>query len=117
MLRFLHSIPKARLRSWLNRSGAILLLLGFGASCLIWRAENRAELEIEAQQAASPGAPLPLLDSRKNVRNLEIYSGKAGVLIEKASEMFRGKPLTKVASIVTIVVSSLLFCAAARLRG
>jgi hypothetical protein len=105
-----------RLRSCLNWTAIIILLVGLTASLLVLRVENRAEREMEAAEAANPGAPLPGLDSRKHVRDVEIYYGKLGVLMEEADELLRGKPLPKMLAIGSLLAASLLFVLAARLR-
>ena len=97
----------------LNWSGVVIAVLGLGSSVLIWRAQDRIERENEAQ-IANPAAPLPPLDSGKHVRDVEIYYGKVGVLLEKADEMFHGKTLAKTIAVVSIVTAVGLFLVASR---
>lgn len=106
----------ARLRALLAGSGAVILLVGLGSGILIWRAQDRLEREIAAAQAANPGAPLPALDSRKYVRDVEIYYGKAGLLMEEAKELFHGKPLANTIVVVSVLTAAGLFLLATRLR-
>lgn len=105
----------ARLRSVLNWCGVVILLVGLGSAGLIWRAQDRIERQDEAAQAANPAAPLSPLDSRKHVRDVEIYYGKAGVLEEEAEELLHGKPLAKTIAVVSVITATGLFLVAARL--
>jgi hypothetical protein len=109
--------PFARLRSTLIWSGVVILMVGLGSSALVWRAQDRIERENEAAQIANPANPLPPLDSRKHVRDVEIYYGKVGVLLEKADELFHGKPLAKTIGIVSIFTAIGLFLVALRWPG
>ena len=106
--------PFARLRLALNWSGVIILLGGLGGSVLIWRAQDRIGRENEAAQIANPAAPLPPLDSGKHVRDVEIYYGKVGVLLEKADELFQGKTLANTIAVVSLVTAIGLFLVASR---
>jgi len=105
----------ARLRKVLNWSGVVILVAGLSSGVLIWRAEDRIERENQAAQIANPYAPLPPLDSRKHVRDVEIYYGKLGVLMEKADEWLHGKPLAKTIGIVSVFTATGLFLVATRL--
>ena len=113
-MNLLPASPSARFRSLLNWSGLVIAVLGLGSGVTIWRAQDRIERENEAAQIVNPAAPLPPLDSRKHVRDVEIYYGKVGVLLEKADELFHGKPLTKIIGIVSIVTAIGLFLVASR---
>jgi hypothetical protein len=97
-------------------AGVLILFSGIGSGIVIWRSEIRVEREIEAAQAANPSEPLSLLDSRKQVREVEIYYGKLGILLEKADEMFHGKTLAKILIIGSIVTTSVLFLLARRIQ-
>ena len=112
---WLRSMSLARLRKVLNGCGVVILLVGFGSGILIWRAQDRIERENEAAQALNPDDHLPPLDSRKHVRDVEIYYGKSGVLMEEAEELLHGKPLAKTVGIVSVITATGLFLAAARL--
>jgi hypothetical protein len=107
-------MPFERLRTVLNWSGVVILMVGLGGSVLVWRAQDRIERENEAAQIADPAAPLPPLDSRKHVRDVEIYYGKVGVLLEKADESFHGKSLAKTIAVVSVVTATGLFLVAVR---
>ena len=66
-------------------------------------------------QAAHPSAPLAPLDSRKQVREVEIYYGKMGLLQEKAETLLHGKPLAKLIAAAAVIAATSLFLFAARL--
>ena len=105
----------AQFRSALKWSGIIILLVGLGSALWIWRAEDQSERENEAAQAAHPGVLLSPLDSRKHVRDTEIYYGKLGVLVEEAEALFQGKALAKTIAVGSIITAVGLLLAAARL--
>jgi hypothetical protein len=105
----------ARLRLTLNLLGAVALLVGLVSAALIWQAQERIERQ-EAAQGADSAAPLSPLDSRKQVRDVEIYYGKSGVLIEEAEQLLHGKPLAKTIAILSLVTGGGFFLVAARLR-
>lgn len=83
---------------------------------LIWRAQDQTEREEAAEQAANPSAPLAPLDSRKQVRDVEMYYGQLGVLVEEAEELLQGKALAKTIAFVSVIMATGLFLVAARLR-
>jgi hypothetical protein len=112
---WVRSMSLARLRNALNAGGVVILLVGLGSGSLIWRAQDRIERENEAAQALHPDDNLPALDSRKHVREVEIYYGKSGVLMEEAEALMQGKPLAKTIGIVSVIAATGLFLAAARL--
>ncbi|MGD0262556.1 MAG: hypothetical protein ABSD29_22560 [Verrucomicrobiota bacterium] len=81
---------------------------------MIWRAQDRIERENEAAQTADPAAPLSPLDSRRQVRDVQLYYGNVGVLMEKADELLHGKPLAKTIAVVSVITAAGLFLVAAR---
>jgi hypothetical protein len=109
------AVTPAYLRSALNWIGVVILCAGLGGAILDWRAQDRIDRENEAAQIADPDAPLSPLDSRKHVRDVEIYFGKSGVLIEEVEDLFQGKPLAKTIAVVSVITAAGLFIAAARL--
>jgi hypothetical protein len=92
-----------------------VLVAGLVSAGLIWRAQDRLDREAEAA-LADPAAPLSPLDSRRQVRDVEMYYGKLGVLTEEAEELLHGKPLAKTIGVVSILSATGLFLFAARLR-
>lgn len=111
----LRSISFAQFRSGLNWLGVMVLVAGLGSAVLVWRAQDRIDRESEAAQSADASAPLSSLDSRKQVRDVEMYYGKVGVLEEEAGELLHGKPLAKIIGVVSILTATGLFLVAARL--
>jgi hypothetical protein len=111
----LHSISFAQLRSRLNWLGVVVLVAGLGSAVLIWRAQDRIDRENEAAESADPAALLSPLDSRRQVRDVEIYYGKLGVLMEEGEELLHGKPLAKTIGVVSVLTATGLFLVAARL--
>src|SRR5579863_7214640 len=101
--------PFARFRSMLTWSGVVILLVGLSSAALVWRAQDRIERESQAAQIANPATPLPPLDSGKHVRDVEIYYGKVGVLLEKADELFQGKTLAETIAFAAVIIASGLF--------
>ena len=106
---------KTRPRTALTWSGVAILVVGLGSAASIWRAQDRIERENEAAQAADAAAPLSTLDSRRQVRDVELYYGKLGVLMEEGKELLHGKPLAKTIAAVSVLTASGLFLLAARL--
>jgi hypothetical protein len=115
ILNWLRSMSLARLRLTLNWSGIVLLLVGLGSAVLIWRAQDRIDRENEAAQTGDPAALLSPLDSRRHIRDVELYSGKVGVLVEEAEELLHGKPLAKTIAVLSVLTATGLFLVAARL--
>ena len=119
MRRSFSSITPARVRSTLNLIGVLILLTGFGSAALIWRAQDRAGKE-GGDEVTNPGAPLATSDSRKQSREVEIYYGKTGVLLERWSEraesLAHGRPLAKIIAVVSCVTAVGCFFVAGRLR-
>jgi hypothetical protein len=93
----------------------VVLVAGLGSAVLIWRAQDRIDRENEAAESADPAAPLSPLDSRRQVRDVEIYYGKLGVLMEEGEELLHGKPLAKTIGVVSVLTATGLFLVAARL--
>jgi hypothetical protein len=110
-----HLISLAQARSALNWLAVVVLVAGLGNAVWIWRAQDRLDREAEAAQA-DPTAPLSPLDSRRQMRDVEMYYGRLGVLTEEAAELLHGKPLAKTIGVVSILTATGLFLVAARLR-
>jgi len=99
----------------LNLAGVIILLAGIGmAGFILWNPhadDSRAE-SIEEDSPLSPG------DSRRYSRNVEIYSGSIGVLLDKwmqaGRELGRTRPLAIVIVAVSLAGSVVCFKAASR---
>ena len=110
----MNSMSVAQVRRALKGLGVVVLLAGLGSAVVIWRAQDRIEREDAAAQAANPNAALSPLDSRRQVREVELYYGKLGVLMEEADELLHGKPLAKTIAGVSVIAATGLFLVAAR---
>jgi amino acid transporter len=103
-MKFLASMPSARLRLMLKLAGLVILLAGYFIAGIIWQGQARLDQQA-AELDANPEAPLSTLDSRKGVQQAELYYGKSGVLMENLAGWFRslthGRGLAK-----TIIVLS-----------
>jgi len=117
MSRWLLSRPPAQLRLALQWAALGILLAGFASGAWIWYDQDRTEREIAASRVVNPADSLPLLDSRKQVRQVEMYYGKTGVLAEKADELLHGKPLAKTIAIASAVIAGGLLLIAARVAA
>jgi hypothetical protein len=109
-----HIMSLPRIRSALNWSAVLILLVGLGSAVLIWRAQDRIERDSGAAQTVDPAGTLSPLDSRKHVRDVELYYGKLGVLMEEAEQLFQGKTLAKTIAFLSAIAATALFLAAAR---
>ena len=98
----------------------MVLLLGFISAAVVWRTQGNGGKE-SADEAANPAAPLATSDSRKQSREVEIYYGKTGLLLERWSEravgLAHGKPLAKLIAVVSSLTAVGCFFVAARLRA
>jgi hypothetical protein len=92
------------------------VVAGLGGAACIWRAQDRIDRANQAAQAANPAALLSTLDSRRQERDIEIYYGKFGVLMEEAKELFHGKPLARMIGVGSIVTAAGLLFVRSRLR-
>jgi hypothetical protein len=108
-------MSSAQLRSVLNWSGALILVVGLGTGVLMWRNQDRIDRENEAALAANPSAPIPPLDSGNHRRDVEIYYGKVGLLLEEAETWFHGKGLAKTIDALSVIAAAGFFVVAARL--
>lgn len=101
---FLKSIPPRRLRLLLYLAGLVVLLAGYTGAALIFRAQDRLDQK-NANRAANESDPLSTLDSRSGTRQVELYYGKSGIVMEETLDWFQnlthGRPLAK-----TIIVLS-----------
>jgi hypothetical protein len=106
----------ARVRSLLVWIGAGILLVGLGSAAWIWHEQDLIDRQQDAAQAAGGASPLAPEDSRRHVRDVEIYYGKLGLLMEQAEGLFHGKPLAKTIGVISVVAAAGLFLVSARLR-
>jgi hypothetical protein len=98
----------------LNLLAGLALLAGWGSAGWIWWSQDRLD-RAQAAQAASGTGYLAPEDSRKYRRDVEIYYGQSGVLLEKwsrwADHWTHGKPLAKLVAASTLLVAGGLFLA------
>lgn len=107
-----------RTRAGLILLGVVILLGGLGSSVSIWRAQDRIERQASARQMNDPGSvniiqPLSPDDSRRYTRDVELYYGKTGVLLDKwtrwLEKMTQGKPLARTIAVASLLLASGLF--------
>ena len=112
------------MRERLNFLAVALLAGGLAAAALVWQAQDRIDRQNTALQAGDAGAvnsadPLPPADFRKHVRQVEIYYGQLGLVIEQlsdwASGLAQGKPLAKTIAALSAAAAAGLFALAKRL--
>ena len=110
-------LPASR-QSRLNLLGAAIVVVGLLSATCLWIAQER----IDRQSAVPPSDAidqLPVLDSRKQVRELERYYGQSGVLMEELVEWLKslghGKRLAATIAVASSVVGAGCFLAAAYL--
>ena len=77
--------------------GAIILVVGFAVAGWVWLAQNAANGDES------------MLDSRKQVRQLQVYYGQSGVVFEQWTEwlksLFHGKRLAAAIAVVSIIIA------------
>lgn len=112
------SSPKLALRLPLRVIGMLVLVAGLTTSWWVWRTQDRDQ-ELEQEQLNNPSAPLAISDSRKQSRNVEIYYGKTGVLVERWSERLEpwlhGKSLVGIIAVLSAITATGCFFLASRL--
>ncbi len=101
----------ARLERLLRWSAAAVLIFGLGASVLIWRAQDRID---RRGQGSDPEITVSPLDDRRQIQQLEVIGGKAGVMVEEAKGLFHGKGLAKTVAVVSVVTAAGLFLVSVR---
>jgi hypothetical protein len=115
------SITPASVRVALNRIGVLILLAGFTSAALVWHSQNGVDPVSDDERLANSVDPLAISDSRKQSRQVEIYYGKTGVLMERWSEdwqtLTRGKALAKTIAVVTSITAGACFLIGTRLSA
>jgi hypothetical protein len=107
----------ADLQHALNLISGIILLVGLGSAILIYQtAKNDSNGVLGYEQEGGSVYPIMPEDSKKYLRDLELYSGKAGVLADEFSRWFiglwRGKSLAFTVACIAILISFGVFYAA-----
>jgi hypothetical protein len=110
------------LRESLILIGAIIMLLGLGSSILIYQsAGNDSDGVLGYEIMDGSAYPIRPEDSRIYRRNLELYGGKAAVVVDDFSRWFaglwHGKSLAFTVAGISIFISLMFFFAANRLSA
>jgi hypothetical protein len=75
----------------LNLISAIILLVGFGSAVLVYQtAENNSNSVLGYENGYESVYPIMPQDSKKHLRDLELYGGKANVLMTEFRLWFVG---------------------------
>jgi hypothetical protein len=101
----------------LNLIGVIILLGGLGSALLIYRlAENNFTDVWGYEEGDGSVYPISPQDSKKYIRDLELYGGKANVLATEFRlwlvGLWQGKSLAFTVAFITTLLSLGFFCAA-----
>ena len=107
----------ADLHTCLNLISAIILLVGLGSAILIyWAAQNNSSGVLGYEEGGGSVYPIMPEDSKKYLRDLELYGGKANVLMDEFRGWFvglwHGKSLAFTVACITIIISFGVFYAA-----
>jgi hypothetical protein len=107
----------AGLHTCLNLVSAFILLVGLGSAVLIYRtAENNSSGVLGYEEEGGSVYPVMPQDSKKYLRDLELYGGKANVLMDELRRGFiglwHGKLLAFTVGCISIFVSFGVFYAA-----
>jgi hypothetical protein len=97
-------------RKILNIISAIILLVGLGSAILIYRtSENVPTGVLGYEQGAGGSYPVLPEDSKKYLRDMELYGGKANVLMDQFRRWFiglwHGKSLAYTIAVISIFMS------------
>ncbi|MCX5841332.1 MAG: hypothetical protein NTY16_07760 [Deltaproteobacteria bacterium] len=107
----------ADLQTCLNLISVIILLVGLGSAVLIYRtAENDSNSVLGYEIIGGQAYPIMPEDSKMYLRDLQLYSGKAGVLADEFRRWFvglwYGKSLAFTVAYITLFISFVVFYAA-----
>jgi len=110
----------ADLRTWLNVISAIILVAGLGSAIWIYQtAGNKPYGALGYEQGDGSAYPVMPEDSKKYLRDLELYGGKANVLMDELRRglvgLWHGKSLAYTVGGLAILVSFGVFYVANRL--
>jgi len=101
----------------LNLISVMILLVGLGSAVLIYRtAENDSNSVLGYEIIGGQAYPIMPEDSKMYLRDLQLYSGKAGVLADEFRRWFvglwYGKSLAFTVAYITLFISFVVFYAA-----
>jgi hypothetical protein len=107
----------ADLHTWLNLISAIILVVGLGSAILIYqKAQNYSGDVLGYEEEGGSVYPIMPEDSKKYLRGLELYGGKANVLMDEFRRGFvglwHGKSLAFTVAFISVFVSFGVFYAA-----
>jgi hypothetical protein len=107
-------------RTRLNLIALAVLLAGLGSAALICqRAGNTAPEVLGYEEVNGKLYPILPEDSKSYQRNMELYGGKANVLLDRFRRWFaglwQGKSLARIIAAAAVIISLGLFYAARRL--
>jgi len=110
----------ADLRESLILIGAIIMLVGLGSSILIYKLAGNDSNRVLGYEIIDGSAyPIRPEDSKMYRRDLELYGGKAAVVVDDFSRWFvglwHGKSLAFTVAGISIFISFIFFFAATRL--
>ena len=105
------------LHTCLNLIGALILLVGLGSAILIYRtAANDSKNVLGYEEGDGSVYPVAPEDSKKYLRDLELYGGKANVLADDVRRwvfgLWHGESLAFTVACLTILISFGVFYAA-----
>ncbi len=103
----------------LNLIGVIILLGGLSSAILIYRsAENDSTSILGYEEGSGSVYPVRPEDSKKYLRDMELYGGKANVLVDEFKRWFEGlwhgKSFAFIVGCVSILISLGFFYVANR---
>jgi hypothetical protein len=117
MMSQIFRLPSAGGRR-LNLLGAAVLIVGLSTAAWIWMAQDRVD-QVKAGEQGDATESLATLDSRKQVRDIELNYGQAGVVYEEGLEwvesLGHGKRLAATVAVGASSLASGCFLAAAYL--
>ena len=108
------------LHTCLNLSSAIILLVGLGSAILIYRtAENNSYGVLGYEGGDGSVYPIMPDESKKYLRDMELYGGKANVIAGEIrlwfAGLWKGKSLAYIVGCGAIAISFGVFYAAGRM--
>jgi hypothetical protein len=100
----------AGLHTWLNLISAMILVAGLGSAILIYQtAQNYSGGVLGYEEGGGSVYPVMPEDSKKYLRDLQLYGGKANVLMDEFRRWFvglwHGKSLAFTVACISIFVS------------
>ena len=102
----------------LNLMSFLILLVGLGSAALIYQRSDNEPNTVLGYEEGYDGSVYPILpeNSKQYQRNMELYGGKANVLMDEFNRWFvglwHGKSLAFIVAFVTIGASLAVFYAA-----